>query len=400
MDGPTWSNWKDLVISFDFAPDIGGAHSWLYEVYRRWPTKVEVLTSVYSDIMAMESRQREFDLSEHGSLHISRKVIRYGSLSILNPRFCQAVWQCWRAGRMFGNHSPIRLHALRAFPEGFIGYVLQGLWRSDARLITYAHGEEVLVARSSRQLATMARLTYESSTLIVANSENTRREVMGLARNANVVVIHPGVDPLSFGCSVEAAEECRKGFGWSEDTVVVLTLGRMEARKNHAGVMRAVSALRDQGLSVGYVCAGDGPERTRLERLASSLGIQKWVLFTGVIEEQYKALLFSSADLFAMPAIQVGEMIEGFGIVFLEAAAAGIPVVSGDSGGQPEAVRDGVTGIVVDGTKDTDIVRAIGSLVRDVSLRRKMGRAAREWAREHTWESVVQQTVGAVETAC
>jgi phosphatidylinositol alpha-1,6-mannosyltransferase len=173
----------------------------------------------------------------------------------------------------------------------------------------------------------------------------------------------------------------------------------MEPRKNHAAVIRSVALLSREGLRLRYVCVGDGPERSNLIELARSLGISDLVQFPGAIPERDKTLVFASLDVHAMPSIQVGEMIEGFGIVFLEAAAAGRPSVCGSSGGQAEAVRDGRTGVVVDGRELTEVASAIRRLALDQALRVQMGHAARSWAEEHDWQRVLQRTHAAITAA-
>ncbi len=97
--------------------------------------------------------------------------------------------------------------------------------------------------------------------------------------------------------------------------------------------------------------------------------------FTGAVSDAEKKLIFAACDIHAMPSVQLGEMIEGFGIVFLEAAAAGKPSICGNIGGQAEAVLDGRTGLVVDGADLDRVADALRSLVRDRALRQRLGRA-------------------------
>jgi phosphatidyl-myo-inositol dimannoside synthase len=96
-----------------------------------------------------------------------------------------------------------------------------------------------------------------------------------------------------------------------------------------------------------------------------------------------------------MPSVQLGEMIEGFGIVFLEAAAAGVPSICGNSGGQMEAVRDGETGIVVDGRESANIATALRQLAREPQRRAQMGRNGRVWAEGFDWQRVCARTLEA-----
>jgi phosphatidylinositol alpha-1,6-mannosyltransferase len=384
---------SDIVVSFDFLPKIGGAHLWLYEVYRRWSAQVRVLTTRCSPDPDEAQRQREFDRLDHGALQISREAQPVDDINLLDVRCLYAFSSQVRAiGRLSGERTT-RLHALRAFPEGFAAYLYRKLHPRASRLITYAHGEEVLIAQTSLQLKLIATRVYAASDLVIANSENTRRIVLALCPSARVICIHPGVDTTAFVCAEEVVGAYRSQWNWPPETVVVCTLGRMEPRKNHAAVIRAVSELRKRGLAAALVCGGDGPEKDKLVSLAAALGLGPWVRFTGQVTDRDKRLTYLAADLYAMPSIQVGEMIEGFGIVFLEAAAAGLACVCGNNGGQGEAVLHGRTGLIVDGTRDQDVAAAIERLVRDAALRKEMGRAGKAWAAQNDWQQVVQSTV-------
>jgi phosphatidylinositol alpha-1,6-mannosyltransferase len=263
--------------------------------------------------------------------------------------------------------------------------------------VTYVHGEEILVSQTSRQLAMLANRVYQDSDLVIANSENTRKILATTYSGIESVSIHPGVDVKRFSQVRDLREVYRTGCGWPPQTVVVLTLARMEPRKNHAMVIRAVAKLRADGVPVALICGGDGPERKALEALVSELHVAPWVKFMGSIAEEDKPTIFSSADIFAMPSISVGAMIEGFGIVFLEAAAAGLPTVCGNSGGQGEAVLNGKSGFAVDGESLEAVASAIKRLADSSDLRRTFGDAGRIWAAENDWEILGDKVQSAVQ---
>jgi phosphatidylinositol alpha-1,6-mannosyltransferase len=121
------------------------------------------------------------------------------------------------------------------------------------------------------------------------------------------------------------------------------------------------------------------------------------VLFPGEVDGPTKLALYGACDMFAMPAIQVGTDVEGFGMVFIEAGACGKPCIAGNTGGQPEAVTDGETGFVVDGTSAPAVTAALERLLQDPSLRKRMGEAGRQRAETLDWPRVVQRTVELVE---
>jgi len=386
---------EDVAISYDCLPKIGGAHMWLYEVYRRWPTPVSFFTSEYSDDAATAAGERAFDAASHGSLTIHRQARPIRQLSLLSPD-CLASYRAHVRALRALSGRPVRLHAVRAFPEGFAGLLYKWRHPRSTRLIVYAHGEEILISRLSRQLDWMTRRVYAAADLVIVNSESTRRLVLETAPRARIACIHPGVDVASFAPAPAAIAAWRESLGLRADTVVIGSVARMEARKNQAALIRAVATVRDEGSAVALVCGGDGPERERLTALARELRVEDRVRFAGSVSDQEKKLIFTGCDIHAMPSVQLGEMIEGFGIVFLEAAAAGKPSICGDIGGQSEAVLDGKTGLVVDGRDDARVTEAVRSLVRDRALRERLGSAGLAWARENDWSAVLTKTLRAV----
>jgi phosphatidylinositol alpha-1,6-mannosyltransferase len=162
-------------------------------------------------------------------------------------------------------------------------------------------------------------------------------------------------------------------------------------------LIRAIAKLRQQGMPIALICGGDGPERETLDTLTSELGVSQNVRFVGAISEQEKPMIYSAADIFAMPSITVGQMIEGFGIVFIEAAAAGLPTICGRTGGQREAILEGISGFSVDGTVLDDVTEKIRQLAISPELRRQFGDVGQTLAEQHDWSVLVQKVQSEVE---
>lgn len=387
---------RNTVVSYDFLPEVGGAHMWLYEVYRRWPSPVDVLTAESSEDPDERAREVEFDDRDHGSLTIHR-LVRSRRIDLFDPRYwASCMEQAGRIKRVSGGGA-VCLHALRAFPEGIAASLYRRMHPRKARLVTYAHGEEILIAGTSRQLRRLARSVYARSDLVIANSENTRRLLGDFCPAARVRCIHPGVDVGAYRVARQDVEAFRKRWEWPAETIVVCTVARMEPRKNQAMVVRAVAELAAEGLPIAYVCAGDGPERERLSAMVDSLQLGSRVRFLGRISDREKTLVYAASDIHAMPSIQLDEMIEGFGIVFIEAAAAGLPSIAGNTGGQAEAVQDGKTGFVIDGTDLNAVSGAIRRLAENPALRRQMAEKGLNWARYNDWSEIVKRTRQEVE---
>jgi phosphatidylinositol alpha-1,6-mannosyltransferase len=387
----------DIIISQDFFPKIGGAHLWLYEVYRRWPSKVNLLTTEYASYSDEASQQHDFDKLDHGSLEIIRGLTAIEIINLFDWRCLNQFYNnAKKISRLKKSKSIIFLHSLRAFPEGFLGLLFKKMHPNKSRLITYAHGEEILIAQTSRQIRLMTKLVYSGSDLVIANSNNTKNLVLDLCPTAKVICIHPGVNAAEFIQSDHDILAYRSKWEWSSDKLIVSTIARMEERKNHAMVIRAIGELKNEGIAVNYICGGDGQEKNNLIRIVNEMGLQQLVHFTGAVTDQEKKLIYGATDIYAMPSIQVGPMIEGFGIVFLEAAAAGKPSICGNIGGQSEAVRDGETGLVVDGSSLFDVHQAVKILVHDADMRVRMGRKGKEWAVEHDWSKIAERTYMAI----
>jgi phosphatidylinositol alpha-1,6-mannosyltransferase len=193
-------------------------------------------------------------------------------------------------------------------------------------------------------------------------------------------MLPPGVDPERFRpLSAAARSEARVRFGLADDVPVVLGLSRLVPRKGFDVLIDAVAGLTGP---VQLVIAGRGRDRTRLETRAARAGLGDRVRFLGAVTEEELPLLYGCADVFAMLCRDRwgGLEAEGFGVVFLEAAACGVPAVAGRSGGSHDAVVDGVTGLVVESQNIYQVCSAIQRLLDDEGLRRDLGAAARRRA--------------------
>jgi phosphatidyl-myo-inositol dimannoside synthase len=389
----------NVVVSYDFLPKIGGAHSWLYETYRRWHSPVQVVTLAPARDEPERREQQEFDAQQHGQLGILRRLAPLAGINLLDPRCALRFWAHRGEISRAAGSGHVVLHALRAFPEGISAALVRMSRGANCSLVTYAHGEELLIAQTSRQLRLAARLAYEKSNLVIVNSESTRRLVLEVCPSVRTECIHPGVDADLFKLDARQIEQQRADWNVAPGEIVIATVARMEPRKNHEAVLRALLTLRREGLAVSYVCAGDGEQRAHLEELVRSLGLQPWVRLLGRVTDAQKRAIFAAADIHAMPSVQSGSLIEGFGIVFLEAAAAGRPSVCGKIGGQSEAVLDGETGLVVDGADEGAVAGALRRLAMDAGLRTRMGENGRRWAQRHDWPQTVAKTRAAIEAA-
>jgi glycosyltransferase involved in cell wall biosynthesis len=225
------------------------------------------------------------------------------------------------------------------------------------------HGPGELYEARRYRLAEKVR----DAAFTAAVSEFTRSQLMALAGAEcapRIHVVRMGVDLERY----RAAERPER----LPAEVRVLCVARLVAHKGQAVLLRALARLRDDGLPLRATLAGDGPERTRLERLTHELNLESLVEFTGAVSQEELPGLYAAADVFCLPTLA-----EAMGVVNMEAMATGLPVVSSRLMGVPELVEDGVTGLLVTPGREGELAAALKRLAEDPPLRRRLGEGGR-----------------------
>jgi phosphatidylinositol alpha-1,6-mannosyltransferase len=341
-----------LLVTNDFPPKVGGIQSYLYELWRRLPpAETTVFTTPYAGTAAWDAEQQF-------------RVVR-AKQKVLLPtrklaRTVDALARELRADVIF--LDPM-------LPLGLIGPHL-----TAAPYVVVAHGAEITVPARLPGSKQLARRVLDGAAAVVAAGGYPAAQCAAIARKElRGVVIPPGVDVDRFHPATDDERRAtRKQFGLDPDRPLVLGLSRLVPRKGFDVVIDAVGSL-----DVQLAIAGSGRDRKRLERRAEATDGN--VTFLGRVPEADLAALYGCADVFAMCCRDrwAGLEAEGFGIVFVEAGACGVPAVAGRSGGAHEAVVDGDTGYVVAPRDVTAVRRAIASLAGDPETARRMGAAAR-----------------------
>ncbi len=284
--------------------------------------------------------------------------------------------------------------ATKWFPEGPAALLAAG----DTPVALIAHGREFLPAASHWLKRPVQRWVLGRIACALANSQYTAANLLaaGVPR-PRTSVIYCGVEPARYGVGRASVERLRDELGLRGKRVL-LTAGRLVERKGHDVVVRALPQVIAEIPDVHYVILGDGPQSPCLRAMAAGLGLADRVTFRGRVPDDAMPAHFALCDAFVMPSRDVpGAPIEGFGIVYLEAAAAGKPAIAGRSGGAAEAVLDGQTGLVVDPCAADQVAEAAVRLLRDHELALRLGEAGRERVeREFTWERVAERFVAAL----
>jgi phosphatidylinositol alpha-1,6-mannosyltransferase len=355
-----------LLVTNDFPPKIGGIQSYLYELWRRLPAdETTVLTTPYEGAPEWDARQ-------------GFRVVRARRPVLLpTPGLARDVDALAReVGADVVFLDPM-------LPLGLIGPRLRA-----APYVVIAHGAEITAYGRVPGARALGRRVLRAAAGVVAAGGYPAARAVDVAGTAlRGVVVPPGVDGDRFRpASADARRATRLRFGLDPDRILVLGLSRLVPRKGFDVVIDAFAGL---GRDVQLAIAGRGRDRARLERLARG---RDNVVFVGAVTGDELARLYAAADVFAMCCRErwAGLEAEGFGIVFLEAAACGIPSVAGRSGGAHEAVVDGETGFVVPPRDVARVRAAISELIGNGELRARMGEAARRRAcEEFTYDRLV-----------
>jgi phosphatidylinositol alpha-1,6-mannosyltransferase len=309
--------------------------------------------------------------------------------------------------RRFGSIRPLRRWMKRRAitdraENGFAG-VFADSWKSIAAIpaavgpiAVFAYGNEIPQdvdgPRASRVRAALSR-----ARTVIAISRFTAEMTRRVAGSVpiNIVIVNPPLEPQDVaGAAALAAIDARiAGRG-----PIVSTLSRLEPRKGVDMVLAALPRLHQRFPGIVYLVGGAGDDLPRLRQLAATLGVEGQVEFLGRLpDDQAKAALFERSDVFAMPVRRVDASVEGFGIVYAEAAWRGVPSLAGAEGGASDAVLDGKTGLVRRGDDVEAVLEALTSLLADDALRARLGEAARQRAREElAWAHALPRYLAAL----
>jgi len=367
-----------FVVTNDFPPRIGGINYYVDQLMRRLPPgSVTIFTSRYSGWEA-------FDRS------YPQEVIRLDTEMMMpTPAVRRRLHEELRARRpdivVFGATWPL-------------GHMGPGIRRKvGIPYFGFTHGLEL----TGTMVPGLLRHIGRDAAMLTAVSEWARGTLAGaFGWTGRMELLPSGIDTDLFHPGVsDTVVRRRHALG---DSPVICCVSRLVARKGQDLLIRALPAVARAVPDARLLIVGIGPYEATLRRLARDRGVSNRVVFAGAAPYAELPAYFRAGDVFAMPCRLrwFGFDVEALGAVFLQGAAVGRPVIAGDSGGAPEAVRHGETGLVVDPTRPEPLAEAIVSLLLDRPRAEAMGRAGAEWVhREWTWEQMAARLEALVERA-
>jgi phosphatidylinositol alpha-1,6-mannosyltransferase len=367
-----------LLVTNDFPPRAGGIQGYLAELAGRLPDGEIVVYAPSWPGAGEHDSAAAYPVHRHpGRLMLPVLSVARRAAELARHHGCDTVW--------FGAAAPLAL----------LGPTLRRTAGVD-RVVASTHGHEVGWSMLPAARQALRRIGGHADVVTVVSRYTRRRIAAALGPLAALEHLPPGIDTDRYHPDPGARQVLRARHRLG-DRPVISCVSRLVARKGQDVLITALPEVRRRIPDAALLLVGGGPDANRLRRLAGAAGVAEHVVLTGPVRWDELPAYHAVGDVFALPCRTRGRGldVEGLGIVLLEAAAAGLPVLAGDSGGAPETVRPGETGEVVPGRDPAAVADALVALLADRDRAAAMGAAGRDWMRRSwAWPGRARRLAG------
>jgi phosphatidylinositol alpha-1,6-mannosyltransferase len=373
-----------LLLSYDFPPIGGGIARFMGELTKRYPPgSLIVSTGRYPNSAAVDEQLP----NRVERLRVPSQRLRTLQGILLWSRQAAQLARTLRPDFTWcGNFKPAAYPAKWVQRQSGTPYGIM-LYGTELLLLQHRLSRSVLKRRTARSLLGSAAVLLTISQCTRALCLAVLEDLGFQAGKVDVRVVPLGTDPGHF-CPGIDTRAARSRYGL-ESGRWLLTVARLAAHKGIDTVLRVMAVLRDEFPNLRYAVVGSGIGLAQLQALARSLGVSDRVRFLTDVPDADLPPLYNSAELYLGVSRPVELMIEGFGISLSEASACGVPVIGSSTGGIPDAVRDGETGLLVDPENPEAVAGAVRLLLRDRDLARRLGAAGRKAVESfYNWDRV------------
>ncbi|MBI2559329.1 glycosyltransferase family 4 protein [Candidatus Woesearchaeota archaeon] len=260
------------------------------------------------------------------------------------------------------------------------------------RLVTTVHGIGLLTENPIKKA--MVRFYLQFPSKIICVSDYVSKLVSECTSKNKIVIINNGVDAEKLRPTLSAMAFKEK-LGMKNEKIL-LSIGALIERKGIDIILNSLPIILKSYKNLKYFIIGKGAEKENLQNLVKKLGLEKYVVFTGIISDDYLANFYNICDIFILMSRTINEKegVEGFGIAYIEASYFGKPVIGGKSGGTADSIINNVTGYRIDPTNTKELARKVVALLKDAKLSRKLGnKGMRRVKSQFLWEHNVKKLV-------
>ncbi|MCD0458889.1 glycosyltransferase family 4 protein [Roseiconus lacunae] len=375
---------RDIVFTEVFPPQVGGSGSWIFQLFARQPSDSYVVLAGSSEGGLVNESGYQQQIERHPLSMTDRSIGSIRSLRI----YAKQIRLLWKTARREGSRD---IFAARPLQEGLVSYFATRLTR--ASYTCFVHGEDIRSATTSRELTLLTSLVLKNARRVIANSSYTYNMLRSEWKipDSKIALLNPGIDTDSF--PPHAGEKRRNGW---KGKLVLLTVGRLQRRKGHDNVIKALPEIALRIPNIHYAIAGDGEEFDYLQSLVIENHVEDKVEFLGEIDNDELLKCYQDCDVFILANREIDGDVEGFGIVLLEAQSCGKPVVAGNSGGTRDTLIPNETGYLIDCSTPEQLTKTICEQLNCSSKRDEMGLAARSHVKSSFDWRVVDERMASI----
>lgn len=386
-----------LLVTQDFPPQVGGIETYCRELAKVWHQQVD-------DFAVLTVARKGFkDVEEAFDQTLPYKVYRTpaktgASLGFLWQRNCPSFLKKHAFTHIFHAQWQTAIPSIRAKANGSIAAYYVALHGRELLFNPYKNWPFLGTWYQERM-----KQSLSGATKVFSNSHFSA----SLVHRANIQTKVPiDVTGLAVNWNHYQTTTREQAIEWMANRAgklngtVLLSLCRLIQRKGVGTCLKAIRLFLDQhpNYLLTYCVAGHGPDEKRLKQMSTDLGLEEVVRFIGNVNTKNLPYAYGASDLFMMPSRNRGSDVEGFGLVFLEAAAAGIPSIGSTDGGIPDAVLDGETGLLVPPKNPKRLSNALEKILMDTAYRKQLGNAAYERAKALSWEQLANKIMSELRT--
>lgn len=379
---------KTLLLTIQYPPHVGGVSRFYYYFSKFLPEdEIVVLTAKDGDWKTSD-RERKFSVYRLKPLNWYKTKSKILFLAINICLFFYTLFVVLK------EKVRIIIAGRASIDVLFVCYLLKLMLNKDYIVFAHGDGESPNV---KCKIDIVKEYFYKRAKGFIANSFFTKKRLIdkyAIPEN-KIFVLYPGVDTKIFSPKNSEDFKQKLGLNWKK---ILLTAGRLDIRKGHDMVLKALPGIIREVPSVVYLIIGKGAYQFELQILAKELNVEKYVRFLGYVSDDEMVKYYNLCDVFIMPNRELdGGDTEGFGMVFIEANACGKPTIGGRCGGAVEAIRDNVTGLLVDPCSIKEIEQKSIYLLKNDRVLKNLGEIGRQRAvSEFDWERRVKEDINRI----
>jgi phosphatidyl-myo-inositol dimannoside synthase len=347
---------KTLVLTHEYFPFPGGVARYVYNLFKHFP------------------ENKYFVITDNDQVKTQNNIIN----SKLVNKFLKPSWlfSFLKIKNLIRQHDIKQIFTPNILPFGSLAYFLFRLYKIPYTISL--HGLDINLALKNKPRLTKKIL--QTAKLIITNSKNTATLISHLDLPADKIkVVYPSVD-LQKNINKDKLLNLEQRLGIIDTDLVLLTVGRLNKRKGHDLVIEAIAKNKD--LPLKYLIVGQGEERENLLKLAKNRQIEDKIIWAGRVADSELIYYYKLANIFVTPHRMTNVDVEGFGIVFLEAADCQLPIIAGSSGGVTEILTDQEDSLLVEADNLEQLSQAIRSFAEDCEMSWKLAQQAYKRSQE------------------